>query len=106
MQISINKNSTCSWNRTSESEKKAGKGLFANNNASKSAFGGLTNQVVTYSMIGLTNAGGMAIARQNIYFNIDVDSLHAKNKHDGKNFTFYFILLLLTLLSKLMLLNV
>ena len=51
-------------------------------------------------MIGLTNAGGIAMARQDGDFNIDIDSLHAKNEHKGKNCTLYFILLLLTLFVK------
>ena len=50
-------NGVCYCNRIIEVEKEAGKGLFVNNNASESAFGGLTNQVNTYSMIGINNAG-------------------------------------------------
>ena len=40
--LSIN-NGMCSWNRTSETEKEAGKGLFENNNALEPDFGGLAN---------------------------------------------------------------
>ena len=94
--LSMN-NGMHSWNRTSEAENEAGKGLFANNNASESSFGGLTNQVETYSMTSVTNTGGRAIERQNGDFNIVIDSLYAKNKHKGKNCTLHFILLLLKL---------
>ena len=68
---------------TTEAEKEAGLGLFANNNVSESTFGGLSNQVNTYAMIGLNNAGGMALARQNGDFNIT--RTRAKNKNKGKH---------------------
>ena len=97
--LSIN-NGMCSWNRTSEAEKEAGEWLFKNNNASETDFGSLNSQVQTYSMIGLTNAGGIAMARQDGDFNIDIDNFHTKNEHKGKNCTLYFILLLLTLFVK------
>ena len=71
-----------SWKNTTEAEKEAGLGLFANNNVSESTFGGLSNQVNTYTMIGLNNAGGMALARQNGDFNIT--RTRAKNKNKGK----------------------
>ena len=54
----------CSWKNESEADKKSGLGLFANNNASESPFGRLTNKVETFSMIGLTNAGGILMATQ------------------------------------------
>ena len=87
----------CSWTNTSEEDMKAGLGLFDNNNASKSPFGSLTNQVNTFSMIGLTNVGGMAMERQNSDFNIGVECLCVKNepsKSKGKLFIItYFIIL-------------
>ena len=74
--------------------------MFANNNASESPFGGLTNQVNTFSIIGLTNAGGMTMARQHSDFNIGIERLCAKNesnksnKSKGKLFIIaYFIIL-------------
>ena len=60
--LSIN-NGMCSWNRTSKAEKEAGKGLFENNNVLEPDFSGLTNQVQIYSMIGLTDAGGITMSR-------------------------------------------
>ena len=51
----------CSWNNTSESEKKAGIGLFTNNDELESPFGGLSKQIETHAIFGLTNAGGIAL---------------------------------------------
>ena len=81
----------CSWKNESEAEKKSGLGLFANNNVSKSTFGGLTNKVETFSMIGLTNAGGMLMARQNVDFN--ADRMHARNENKGNNLSIIVIML-------------
>ena len=54
----------------------------------ESRFGGLTNQIETYSMIELTNAGSMALARQNGDFNID--RTHASNETKDTKFTLNF----------------
>ena len=69
-----------SWVNTTQKEKQAGLGLFSNNDASESPFGGLTNQVENVPMIGLTNAGGVAMARQNGDFEIGIERLHKINK--------------------------
>ena len=58
----------CSWKKTSEAENKSRFGLFANNNASESPFGELTNQAETHSIIVLTNDLGMVTSRQNGHF--------------------------------------
>ena len=81
----------CSWNDVSEEENKAGLGLFANNNALECPFGGLTNQVETHSVIGLTNAGDMEMVRQNGDFNTDM--MHDFNKNEGKNFNIFIFMI-------------
>ena len=72
-----------SWKLCADDEKAAGLKLHANNNVSESSFGTLTYFINTFNMIGLTNAGGMALARQNGIFNTEIP--HAKNKDKGIN---------------------
>ena len=70
-----------SWKLCTDEKKETGLGLYANNNVSESLFSTLTYFINTFNMIGLTNAGGMALAHQNSIFNIERS--YAKNKHKG-----------------------
>ena len=54
-----------SWEVSSEKEKELAVGKRATNDLSESAFGSLTEEVSTFSRIGLANAGGMALIRRN-----------------------------------------
>ena len=55
--------------------------MHANNNVSELSFGTLTYFINTFNMIGLINAGGVALARQNGIFNAERPC--AKNKDKG-----------------------
>ena len=54
-----------SWDKATYEEKSAGLGMFANNNVSESIFGGLTENITKYSMIGLSHAGAMSQSKCN-----------------------------------------
>ena len=72
--------------KTTEAEKEAGLCLFASKIESESTFGGLSHQADAYTMIGLNNAGGVDLARQNGNFN--VTRTHAKNTNRRKSVHF------------------
>ena len=76
-----------SWNHISDEEKKAGLGLYANNDVSESAFGGLTEALIKSSMISLAHAGAMSQTRRNGDFSRTL--LYARRKKtDRGNFLF------------------
>ena len=87
---SSNEGMNCQKN-TSEAGNKSGLGLFANNDESESPFGGFNNQVETCFMIGLTNAGDMAMARQ--HGDCNIDRMHTCDKNKGKNFKIIIVML-------------
>ena len=81
-----------SWELTTDSEELAGVGLHANNNASESAFGGLTEALTRSSMISLSNAGAMSQTRRNGDFSRTL--LHAKKKKVDQGMSLIIIMLL------------
>lgn len=54
-----------SWAESSKEDKLVGLRMHANNNVSKSVFGGLTENITKYAMINLTHAGAMLQSRRN-----------------------------------------
>ena len=67
-----------SWNMTGALEKEAGLCISATNNVSESSFGGLTETLTNHTTIGLTNAGAIAMTRQNGDFS--TKPIFAQNK--------------------------
>ena len=75
-------NGIYSWANCTEEQKKAGLGIRATNDIAESSFGSLTEAISSNSTIGLTHAGGMAMARQNGDFNTPI--AYARNKDNSK----------------------
>ena len=82
----------CSWELTMGSEELSRLGLHANNNASESAFGSLTEALTRSSMISLSNAGAMSQTRRNGDFTRTL--LHAKKKKVDQGMSLIIIMLL------------
>lgn len=71
-----------SWVNCIDEQKQAELGIRATNDIAESSFGSLTEALTSNSTIGLTNAGGMAMARQNGDFNAPI--AYARNKDNSK----------------------
>ena len=54
---------------------------MVNNDISKSSFGSISDHLDKYKMISLMYAGGMALVRQNSYYNIVI--VYVRNKEKG-----------------------